>query len=113
MTGFGEPVVAWHGATDPDAPLVVLLHGRGSNEADIIALADHLPDGPAVRRRAGTDRRRGRLRLVRQPRHRPPHRRIPRRHHGLVPHLARRQPPPPAGRWCSSASAAARRSPAA
>jgi phospholipase/carboxylesterase len=47
MTGFGEPVVAWRGATDPDAALVVLLHGRGSNEADIIALADHLPDGPA------------------------------------------------------------------
>jgi hypothetical protein len=47
MTAFGEPVVAWRGATDPDAPLVVLLHGRGSNEADIIALADHLPDGPA------------------------------------------------------------------
>ena len=44
MTGFGEPVVAWRGATDPDAPLIVLLHGRGSNEADIIALADHLPD---------------------------------------------------------------------
>ena len=47
MTGFGEPVVAWRGTADPDAPLVVLLHGRGSNEADIIALADHLPDGPA------------------------------------------------------------------
>lgn len=47
MTGFGEPVVAWRGATDPDAPLVVLFHGRGSNEADIVALADHLPDGPA------------------------------------------------------------------
>ncbi len=47
MNGFGEPVVAWRGATDPDAPLVVLLHGRGSNEADIVALADHLPDGPA------------------------------------------------------------------
>jgi phospholipase/carboxylesterase len=47
MTGFAEPVVAWRGSTDPEAPLVVLLHGRGSNEADIIALADHLPDGPA------------------------------------------------------------------
>jgi phospholipase/carboxylesterase len=46
MTEFGEPIVARRGATDPDAPLVVLLHGRGSNEADIIALADHLPDGP-------------------------------------------------------------------
>lgn len=47
MTDFTEPVVARHGATDPDAPLVVLLHGRGSNEADIIGLADHLPTGPA------------------------------------------------------------------
>jgi hypothetical protein len=40
-------VVAWRGPPDPDAPLIVLLHGRGSNEADIIALADHLPAGPA------------------------------------------------------------------
>ena len=58
MTGFGEPVVAWRGTADPDAPLVVLLHGRGSNEADIIALADHLPDGPAyaaVRALSGSD----------------------------------------------------------
>lgn len=47
MTGFGEPVVAWRGATDPAAPLVVLSHGRGSHETDIIALADHLPIGPA------------------------------------------------------------------
>lgn len=45
MTAFAEPVVAWRGATEPDAPLIVLLHGRGSNEADIVALADHLPDG--------------------------------------------------------------------
>lgn len=47
MSAFAEPVVAWRGATDPDGPLVVLLHGRGSNEADIIAVADHLPDGLA------------------------------------------------------------------
>jgi len=47
MTTFTDPVAVWRGATDPDAPLVVLLHGRGSNEADIIALADHLPAGPA------------------------------------------------------------------
>ena len=46
MTGFREPVVAWRGAADRAAPLIVLLHGRGSNEADI-ALADHLPDGLA------------------------------------------------------------------
>ena len=44
MTAFEPPVVAWRGATGPDDPLVVLLHGRGSDEADIIALADHLPD---------------------------------------------------------------------
>ncbi len=47
MSAFAEPVVAWRGSTDPAAPLVVLLHGRGSNEADIIGLADHLPDGAA------------------------------------------------------------------
>jgi phospholipase/carboxylesterase len=38
--------VATKGADDPSAPLVVLLHGRGSSEHDIIALADHLPAGP-------------------------------------------------------------------
>ena len=47
MSAFAEPVVAWRGSTDPNAPLVVLLHGRGSNEADIIGLADHLPAGAA------------------------------------------------------------------
>jgi phospholipase/carboxylesterase len=47
MSPFAEPVVAWRGATDPESPLVVLLHGRGSNEADIIGLADQLPAGPA------------------------------------------------------------------
>ena len=44
---FEPPVVATHGATDPSAPLVVLLHGRGSRERDIIRLASHLPAGPA------------------------------------------------------------------
>jgi len=44
---FPDPVVARRGADDPDAPLVVLLHGRGSSERDIIGLADHLPAGPA------------------------------------------------------------------
>jgi phospholipase/carboxylesterase len=39
--------VATAGSTDPAAPLVVLLHGRGSNEQEIVALADHLPTGPA------------------------------------------------------------------
>ena len=40
-------VVATAGSTDATAPLVVLLHGRGSNERDIIGLAEHLPAGPA------------------------------------------------------------------
>ncbi len=46
MADFPEPVVAWSGDPDGDAPLVVLLHGRGSNEADIISLSAHLPSGP-------------------------------------------------------------------
>ena len=32
MTTFATPAVAWAGSRDADAPLVVLLHGRGSNE---------------------------------------------------------------------------------
>jgi len=44
---FGAPVVAWRGSEDPVAPLVVLLHGRGSDEAGIIGLAEHLPEGAA------------------------------------------------------------------
>ena len=44
---FGAPVVAWRGSDDPVAPLVVLLHGRGSDEAGIIGLAEHLPEGAA------------------------------------------------------------------
>jgi phospholipase/carboxylesterase len=47
MTISAEPTVVWRGAAEPDAPLVVLLHGRGSNEQDIIGLADLLPTGPA------------------------------------------------------------------
>ena len=43
MTGFAEPVVTHRGATDADAPLVVLLHGRGSDEEQIAVLAGHLP----------------------------------------------------------------------
>lgn len=46
-TAFGEPVAVWHGDDDPQAPLVVLLHGRGSDERSILGLADHLPTGPA------------------------------------------------------------------
>ena len=44
MTTFSPPTVATRGGQDVDRPLVVLLHGRGSNEDDIIALVDHLPD---------------------------------------------------------------------
>jgi phospholipase/carboxylesterase len=43
VNAFAEPDVARRGSTSPDAPLVVLLHGRGSNEHDIIGLADQLP----------------------------------------------------------------------
>lgn len=41
------PVVATAGSTDPAQPLVVLLHGRGSSEREIIGLAEQLPPGPA------------------------------------------------------------------
>ena len=47
MSTFPPPVVAWAGSPDLDAPLVVLLHGRGSSERDIVELAGHLPSGPA------------------------------------------------------------------
>jgi phospholipase/carboxylesterase len=49
MTGtdFGTHVVATAGCTDPTAALVVLLHGRGSNEQEILSLVPHLPAGPA------------------------------------------------------------------
>lgn len=42
-----EPVVLEAGSPDPVAPLVVLLHGRGSDEHGIIGLASHLPEGAA------------------------------------------------------------------
>jgi phospholipase/carboxylesterase len=45
VTTFPAPVVAWRGQQNDQRPLVVLLHGRGSNETDIISLADHLPAG--------------------------------------------------------------------
>ncbi|MGD9957284.1 MAG: alpha/beta hydrolase [Candidatus Nanopelagicales bacterium] len=47
MTGFPDPVVVTAGSSDPHAPLVVLLHGRGSHEGEIIGLAPYLPEGPA------------------------------------------------------------------
>jgi len=45
MTTQEPPIVATRGSTDPDSPLVVLLHGRGSDERAIIGLADLLPRG--------------------------------------------------------------------
>lgn len=47
MTSFPEPVVLRRGSDDPHAPVVVLLHGRGADEASIIGLVDHLPAGPS------------------------------------------------------------------
>lgn len=47
MSTFPPPVVAFHGSSDPEAPLVVLLHGRGSHEQEIISLAPRLPEGIA------------------------------------------------------------------
>lgn len=41
MTQFPAPVVVTRGAAD--APLVVLLHGRGARETDIVELAEALP----------------------------------------------------------------------
>lgn len=43
---FEPAVVVTHGDDDPSTPLVVLLHGRGSDERQIISLAQHLPAGP-------------------------------------------------------------------
>ncbi len=45
MPGFSAAVTANAGSTDPAAPLVVLLHGRGADEQSILTLAGHLPDG--------------------------------------------------------------------
>jgi phospholipase/carboxylesterase len=45
MTIHEPPIVVTRGSTDPDWPLVVLLHGRGSDERAIIGLADLLPNG--------------------------------------------------------------------
>ncbi|MFD4787590.1 hypothetical protein ACFWN1_11130 [Streptomyces sp. NPDC058459] len=43
MNPFGTPVVLTRGTAE--GPLVVLLHGRGSRESEIIGLADALPAG--------------------------------------------------------------------
>jgi phospholipase/carboxylesterase len=45
FSASAQHVVATAGSTDPSAPLVVLLHGRGSNEREILSLASHLPQG--------------------------------------------------------------------
>ncbi len=42
-----KPVVAMAGSADPAAPLVVLLHGRGSDEQEILTLTGLLPAFPA------------------------------------------------------------------
>ena len=42
-----EPVVLWSGSTGAHVPLVVLLHGRGSDERAIVRIADLLPTGAA------------------------------------------------------------------
>ena len=47
MSGFAPAVAVTAGSADPAAPLVVLLHGRGSHEREIVALASYLPQGPA------------------------------------------------------------------
>ena len=47
MTSFPTPVVAWSAPDDPSLPLVVLLHGRGSDETEVLGLARLLPAGVA------------------------------------------------------------------
>lgn len=44
---FGDHVAVSTGSSDPAAPLVVLLHGRGSDESSILGLVPHLPAGPS------------------------------------------------------------------
>jgi phospholipase/carboxylesterase len=45
MPALPPPEVAVTGDLGPQTPLVVLLHGRGSHEKEIIGLADRLPAG--------------------------------------------------------------------
>jgi len=47
VSSLAGPVVAWAAPDDPARPLVVLLHGRGADEAGILGLADRLPVGPS------------------------------------------------------------------
>jgi phospholipase/carboxylesterase len=46
-SAFPTAVVLTRGSTDAADPLVVLLHGRGADERDVIGLADALPIGLA------------------------------------------------------------------
>jgi phospholipase/carboxylesterase len=46
VSDLAAPVTAWRGADDGSSPLVVLLHGRGSDESEILSIVDHLPLGP-------------------------------------------------------------------
>jgi phospholipase/carboxylesterase len=45
VRAWPAPVVAWADDDDARRPLVVLLHGRGADEAGILPLAAHLPPG--------------------------------------------------------------------
>jgi phospholipase/carboxylesterase len=36
------------GSTDPESPLLVLMHGFGSNEGDLVGLAPYLPEAFAI-----------------------------------------------------------------
>ena len=82
---FAPPVVATAGVDRPGrAP------GRAAARPRVERARHHRPGRPpprrtGLRRRPRTDRRRRRVRLVRQPRHRPARRRVAGRHHGLVP----------------------------
>ena len=42
-SSFAPPTVSWLGQDDPTTPLVVLFHGRGSNESEIIGVGSLLP----------------------------------------------------------------------
>ena len=77
------------------------------------ALAPHLPTGPTYAAVPGADRRGRRLRLVRQPRHRPPRRGVAARRPWTGSGPGSTTSPRLADRSCWSASAAAPRSPAA
>ena len=44
MSELAGPTVEWSGAADLDAPLIVLLHGWGETEEDMVALVPALPN---------------------------------------------------------------------